>query len=108
MRGRRLPGDGAREGLFEYLIERLVQMPYLWLIWLIVLVTCYLFVALDQRSAVGRQQGLYAISALIVLALFRSEIHSVGYYTIWALGVLGLATYWVTKLMGDRADVRES
>lgn len=106
MRGVRLPGDGAQGGLLGYLLERLVQMPYIWLIWVIVLFTCYAFVSLDQRSAVGRQQGLYGISLLVVLALYRSELHSIGYYTIWTLGVIGLVTYLGLKYLSEAIITR--
>lgn len=101
-----MPGDGAQDGLLAYLLERLVQMPYLWLIWLMVLFTCYMFVALDHRSAFGRQQCLYGISFLVVLGLYGSEMHSFGYYTIWVLGTAGLATYWIIKLICERSDLR--
>ena len=101
MRGLRLPGDGAQDGLFGYLLERLIQMPYLWLIWVLVLFTCYMFVALDRRSAIGKQQCTYGLSLIIVLALYNAEMHSIGYYTIWVIGAGNLVAYWIIKLLTD-------
>lgn len=106
MRGLRLPGDGAKDGLLAYLLERLVQMPYLWLIWVIVLLTCYAFVSLDQRSATGRQQTLYGLSLLVVLALYGSEMHSIGYYAIWVLGILGLIVCLAQKYFSEATVTR--
>lgn len=88
-----LPGDGAQDGLLAYLLERLVQMPYLWWVWVLVLFTCLAFTVLDNKRVVGVPQGIYGVSLVVVLLLRGAEMHSFGYYTIWVLGAGGLLTY---------------
>ena len=95
---RYLPGDGSQDGLLMYLLERLVQMPYLWWVWVMVLFACFMFSALDRKRILGTPQLVSGGGLLIVLTLFGSETQSVGYYITWALGVVGLATFWICKL----------
>lgn len=104
MRG--LPGNGAQDGLAPYLLERLVQMPYLWWVWVIVLLTCLMFTMLDRKKVVGIPQGIYAGSLVIVVLLSGAEMHSFGYYTIWVLGVGGLLTYLGIKYLSEAMIMR--
>ena len=46
-----LPGNGSLDGLLGFLLEQLVQMPYLWLVWAIVLFTCLAFTVLDNKKS---------------------------------------------------------
>lgn len=88
-----LPGNGAQDGLLGYLLEQLVQMPYLWWVWAFVLFTCLAFTVLDNKKAIGIPQGIYGVSLGVVMLLREVEMHSFGYFTIWVLGAGGLLTY---------------
>ena len=83
------------------MLERLVQMPYLWWIWAMVLFTCFIFTALDRKRLVGVPQGIYGGSLLIVVLLRNAEMHSVGYYTVWVLGAGGLLIYLGLKYLSE-------
>ena len=102
----RLPGSGAQRDLLPYMLERLVQMPYLWWIWAMVLFTCLAFTILDNKKVVGIPQSIYAVSLALVIALRNSEMHSIGYYAVWVLGAGGLLIYLGTKYCSEIMIVR--
>lgn len=89
-----------------YLLERLVQMPYLWWVWAMVLFTCLAFTVLDNKKAIGIPQGIYGASLGGVLLLRGVEMHSFGYYTIWVLGAGGLLTYLVLRYCSQAMIIR--
>ena len=100
----RLPGSGATDGLFMYLLERLVQMPYLWWVWALVIFTCFIFCVLDNGTIKGKPQAIYGISLLVIMPFYNAETLSFGYFTVWVLGVGCLLLYRVLMYLPVQAE----